>query len=116
MNNVNLIGYVGSQPEIKTIQSGKSVCSFNLAVKGRDKTNWIKLVFWNNLAEIVVKYIRKGEQLGVTGEINVREYEVEGSKRTAFEINVNDITFIGSKKGKEESQEEYITNNGDLPF
>ena len=117
MNTANLIGYVGTQPELKTTQSGKSVCSFNLAVKSRgDKTNWIKLVFWNNLAEIVVKYIKKGEQLGVTGEINVREYEVEGSKRTAFEINVNDITFIGSKKDKEESQEEYTTNDGDLPF
>lgn len=115
INTVNLIGYVGIQPELKTTQSGKSVCSFNLAVKGRaDKTNWIKLVFWNNLAEIVVKYIRKGEQLGVTGEINVREYEVEGSKRTAFEINVNDITFIGSKK--EESQEYYTDSNEDLPF
>lgn len=115
MNAVNLIGYVGSQPELKTTQSGKSVCSFNLAVKSRDKTNWIKLVFWNNLAEVVAKYIGKGEQLGVTGEINVREYEVEGAKRTAFEINVNDITFIGSKKGKEESQEEHIADD-DLPF
>lgn len=115
MNAVNLIGYVGSQPELKTTQSGKSVCSFNLAVKSRDKTNWIKLVFWNNLAEVVAKYIGKGEQLGVTGEINVREYEVEGTKRTAFEINVNDITFIGSKKESANPVEE-IDASDDLPF
>lgn len=116
MNSVNLIGYVGSQPELKTTQNGKSVCSFNLAVKSRDKTNWIKLVFWNNLAEIVVKYIRKGEQLGVTGEINVREYEKNNEKRTAYEVVAEQIHFCGSKKDKEESQEEYITTNDDLPF
>ena len=72
-------------------------------------------MFWNNLADIVVKYIRKGEQLGVTGEINVREYEVEGAKRTAFEINVNDITFIGSKKESANPVEE-IDASDDLPF
>ena len=115
MNSVNLIGRVGADPELKTTQSGKSVCSFNLAVKSRDNTNWIKLVFWNNLAEVVAKYIRKGEQLGVTGEINVREYEVEGTKRTAFEINVNDITFIGSKKESANPVEE-IDASDDLPF
>lgn len=110
-----MIGRVGADPELKTTQSGKSVCSFNLAVKSRDKTNWIKLVFWNNLAEVVAKYIRKGEHLGVTGEINVREYEVEGAKRTAFEINVNDITFIGSKKESANPVEE-IDASDDLPF
>lgn len=125
MNNVNLIGRVGHEVELKNTQSGKSVCSFNLAVKTRDKTNWIKIVFWNNLAEIVAKYVKKGDQLGITGEINVREYEVDGSKRTAFEINANDITFVGSKKDNSDNDDlgksfELNQDNddfgGDLPF
>lgn len=117
MNNISLIGRIGNSIELKKLESGNSVTSFNLAVKGRgDKTVWIRIVAWNKTAELLNNYTKKGDMIGITGRLDVREYEKNNEKRTAYEVVAEQIHFCGSKKDKEESQEEYITNDGDLPF
>lgn len=117
MNVINLIGRMGSNAELKTLDSGNSVTSFNIAVKGRgDKTVWIRIVAWNKTAELLNNYTKKGDMIGITGRLDVREYEKNNEKRTAYEVVAEQIHFCGSKKDKEESQEEYIDVSDDLPF
>lgn len=117
MNVINLIGRMGSNAELKTLDSGNSVTSFNIAVKGRgDKTVWIRIVAWNKTAELLNNYTKKGDMIGITGRLDVREYEKNNEKRTAYEVVAEQIHFCGSKKDKEESQEEYVDVSDDLPF
>lgn len=106
---------MGSNADIKNLDSGKSVTSFNLAVKGRgDKTVWIRIVAWNKTAEIINSYSKKGDMIGITGRLDVREYEKNNEKRTVYEVVAEQIHFCGSKK--EENQEYYTDSTEDLPF
>ena len=101
MNIVSLLGRMGANAEIKTLESGNSVTSFNLAVKNRDKTLWVRIVAWNKTAELLNKYTKKGDMIGVNGRLDVREYEVDGNKRTAYEVVAEQIHFCGGSKKDE---------------
>ena len=101
MNIVSLLGRMGANVEIKTLESGNSVTSFNLAVKNRDKTLWVRIVAWNKTAELLNKYTKKGDMIGVNGRLDVREYEVDGNKRTAYEVVAEQIHFCGGSKKDE---------------
>ena len=92
---------MGANAEIKTLESGNSVTSFNLAVKNRDKTLWVRIVAWNKTAELLNKYTKKGDMIGVNGRLDVREYEVDGNKRTAYEVVAEQIHFCGGSKKDE---------------
>lgn len=120
MNQINLIGRIGMQPELKTLDSGNSVTSFNLAVKNRDKTNWIRIVAWNKTAELITKFCAKGEMIGITGRLDVRDFEVNGEKRTAYEVIAEQIHFCGSKKQDAPAQQNDfgapVDFTDDLPF
>ena len=95
MNMVSLLGRIGADVELKSFESGNSVASFNMAVKNRDKTNWIRIVAWNKTAELLSTYTKKGDMIGINGRLDVREYEVEGNKRTAYEVVAEQIHFCG---------------------
>lgn len=116
MNSVNLLGRIGQKPELKTLESGNSVTSFNLAVKNRDKTNWIRITAWNKTAEVLTKYTNKGDMIGVTGRLDVRDYEVDGMKRTAYEVIAEQIHFCGNKSQESTTQSVEEDNDMDLPF
>lgn len=104
MNNVSLIGRLTAKPELKTTTSGKTVTNFTLAVGRGDQTDFIDIVAWNKTAELIVQYMDKGRELGLTGRISVRPYDdKEGNKRKAFEVVANDVTFIG--KGDSQSNQ-----------
>jgi single-strand DNA-binding protein len=71
MNKAILIGNVGKEPEIRKTQSGISVANFSLAtskkIKGEDKTEWHRIVAWDKLAEIIEKYVHKGDKTNDRG-------------------------------------------------
>lgn len=105
INSVILTGRLTTVPELKTTQSGLSVCSFDIAVdraysKGEEKqTDFIKIVAWRQTAEFVNKYFSKGSMIGVEGSIQTRKYQdKDGNNRVAFEIIANRVHFIESKK------------------
>ena len=109
-NIVCLIGRLTKDPELKTTQSGKSVCSFSLAVDGvkKDETNFIDCVAWNKTAENLAKFKKKGEQIAITGRLTTRNYEDRnGNKRKAVEVTVNDLQFIGGKSNGETTKSPY---------
>ena len=101
MNKAILIGNVGKQPEIRKTQSGISVANFSLAtskkVKGEDQTEWHRVVAWDKLADIIEKYVKKGDKLMIEGEIQTREYEKEGRKVYTTEIRAWNMEMLGGK-------------------
>ena len=101
MNKAILIGNVGKEPEIRKTQSGISVANFSLAtskkVKGEDKTEWHRIVAWDKLAEIIEKYVRKGDKIMIEGEIETRDYEKDGQKVYTTEIRAWNMEMLGGK-------------------
>lgn len=110
LNNVVLIGRLTRDPEVRTTTSGSTVARFTLAVErdfaGRDgnkETDFIPIIAWRGLGELVGKYLSKGKMCAVQGQLHIRNYEdKDGNKRTIAEINANNIQFL-TPKNKEQS-------------
>ena len=107
LNRVCLMGRLTADPELKSTQSGVSVCSFRIAVdrtyqpKGQEKqTDFINIVTWRGTAEFVSRYFRKGQLVAVQGSIQTSQYtDRDGNKRTAFDV-VADNVFFAEKKAE----------------
>lgn len=102
-NIVVLTGRLTADPELKTTQSGLSVTSFSIAVDRRSGeerlTDFINIVAWRQQAELVAKYFKKGNLIGIQGSIQTRKYtDKNGNNRTAFEVVANNIQFVESKR------------------
>lgn len=99
---MQLLGRLGKDPELRrTSGSGKAVCNFSLATSekrgDREETTWHDIVAWEKTAENCAKFLAKGREVFLEGRIQIREYEAkDGSKRKAFEIVADRVTFIGS--------------------
>lgn len=102
MNCINIVGRLTKDPELKTTQSGISVCSYDLAVKRphvKDTTDFLKVVSWRQGAEYISKFARQGDMVAVSGVLTVRKYEDKnGNKRDSFEIVSDNVEIVGSKK------------------
>jgi len=128
MNKVILIGRVTKDIELKTTTSGKSVVTFTLAVNrdyknadGQYDADFINCVAYEQRAETIHQYVRKGDKFGVIGSINIRTYgKQDGSTAYVTEIKVDGFEFLESKKtqGAVETAnfEEISLPDGDLPF
>ena len=103
MNQINITGRLSADPELKKTQSGKSVCSFRLAVsrpRVKDKTDWIPCVAWNHSAEYLCKYAKKGNRVGVSGVLTSRDYEdKDGNKRFVLEVVTDSVELLESRSG-----------------
>ena len=107
LNSVCLMGRLTADPELKSTQSGVSVCSFRIAVdrtyqpKGQEKqTDFINIVTWRGTAEFVSRYFRKGQLVAVQGSIQTSQHtDRDGNKRTAFDV-VADNVFFAEKKAE----------------
>jgi single-strand DNA-binding protein len=103
-NRVTLIGNLGQDPEIKTIESGKKVTHFTLATNDTFKnsdgqkvteTTWHNIVAWNGLAETAGKYLKKGKEVAVEGRIVYRTYEdKKGSTKNITEIVLSELLLL----------------------
>jgi single-strand DNA-binding protein len=98
MNNITLIGRVGQKPELKTAKSGTSFINFSIATNDgfgdKKKTNWHNCTAFGKTAEIIDKYVAKGDEIGIVGSIDYNEND--GKKYTT--VLINSFTFIGGKK------------------
>ena len=101
MNLLCLTGNICNDLELRTTNSGKNVCTFNLAVKrpfARDVTDFLTVVCWNKQAENVCKFCHKGTKIGVSGTLTTRSYQdKDGNNRTAYEVLANEIEFLEKK-------------------
>ena len=102
MNSITLIGRTTADLERKITNSGKSVCTFSLAVKRpftRDTTDFINCTVWDKRADTMCQYVHKGQLIGITGYLATRKFtDKNGNNRVAYEVNVNDFDFCESKK------------------
>ncbi len=106
-NSVRLIGHLGQTPEVKTLPNGKKVANFSLATSDTYKdadgqkvneTMWHNLVVWGKQADLVEKYLDKGNEIAIEGKLMNRNYvDKNGVKKYVTEIFVNDFLMIGGK-------------------
>jgi len=116
-----LHGNLGKDPKIKTV-GDKKVASFSIATTrsykdkdGNKITDWHNILVWEKLAEFAEKYLSKGSEVIVSGEIQYRNYEnKEGQKIYITEIICSRFDFIGKKDETKSAKE--ATPNEDLPF
>ena len=107
-NKVQLIGNLGNNPEIITLESGKKLAKLSLATNESYKnlegekitnTDWHNLIAWNKTADIVEKYLKKGNEIAIEGKLTSRSYETkEGEKRYVTEIVINELLMLGNKQ------------------
>lgn len=118
MNICSFTGRLTADPELKTTNNGKSVCSFSLAVKRphvKDTTDFINFTVWNQSAEYLCKYGHKGETVEVTGTLQSRNYEDKnGNKRTAFEVIVDSLSLIVWRSNQQEASSPAKEQNSKL--
>ena len=106
-NKVQLIGNLGQDPEIINLQDGKKLAKFSLATTDRYKnkqgeqvndTQWHQVVAWNKTAEIIEKYVTKGNQIGIEGKLTTRKWEdKEGNNRYTTEVVCSELLMLGGK-------------------
>src|SRR5471032_2014918 len=113
LNKVTLIGNLGNDPEVRSTTGGNRVATFSLATSRawndaagakQEKTEWHRCVVWNTknsqLADIVEKYVKKGDKLYVEGRIEYRQWQdKENQTRYSTEINVREMIMLGGGKG-----------------
>jgi len=103
MNTVNLIGRLTKNPELKQTTSGLYYCKFTVAVNRiyGEGADFINCVAWKKQAENLVKYQKKGSQVGIVGSIQTNDYiDKNGAKVYTTEINANQIMFLSAAKSE----------------
>lgn len=127
MNKILLHGRLTRDPELQTVTGGVENCRFTVAVNrptGKDKepvTDFIPCTAWRQTAAFVAKYFAQGDGIIVEGALNVRQYDKNGEKRTAFEVNVDRVEFAEKKGGSKHAETDQATgfsvaNDDQLPF
>lgn len=107
MNVCTFVGTVGRDPEIKNA-GGTKIANVRLAVKNRkkvdgewkDDTLWLGVTFFGRDADMAERFVQKGSVIGVSGKLNVREYQgKDGTTKTSVEVNASSLDpFIGGKR------------------
>ncbi len=138
INKVILVGHLGRDPEVRTIDSGVKVARFTLATteaykdrsgERKEVTEWHNIVCWRNLADIAEKYLVKGKLIYVEGKLRTRSWEDNGAKRYATEVVADNFTMLGARgdgnmapvapaqePSKESDLPPFLTEEDELPF
>ena len=109
MNNVNIIGRITKDPELKYTRSETAYTRFCVAVdgmkdnEGNTTADFIDVIAWKKSAELITKYFKKGSRIGINGRLHTTTFENDnGEKRKFTEVVVNSIDFLEPKKTETE--------------
>lgn len=139
MNNVSLTGRITREPELKTTPNGKNYVMFIIAVdrgykdaQGNKFSDFIPCVAWNSQADFIGKYVKKGNLIEVTGQIQSRSYQnQQGENRVIIEVVLDSVSNLTPKPKEEapapqepsyykpandETVERNVVNDNDLSF
>ncbi|MBR5000178.1 MAG: single-stranded DNA-binding protein [Rikenellaceae bacterium] len=108
VNKVILIGNVGQDPDVRSLDGGVKVARIRLATteriynqatkENKDHTEWHTITLWRGLADVADRYIRKGSQIYVEGRIRTREWtDRDNQKRTGVEILADELKLLGRR-------------------
>lgn len=113
INKVILVGNVGADPEIRTLDNGIKCARIRLATTERvyikeknetkELTEWHSVTLWRGLADVVDKYIRKGSQVYIEGKLRTRDYDKNGVKCFATEILAEDMKMLGKRDAQSQA-------------
>ena len=108
LNRVMLIGRLGKDPELKYSHNGAAICTFSLATseqwtdkntgEKQERTEWHRVLVFGKPAEVVSKYAVKGSSLFVSGRLQTRQWEKDGSQHYTTEIVVSNFQFLGGNR------------------
>jgi single-strand DNA-binding protein len=136
VNQITIVGNVGSSPELSYSQNNVPFCRFSVAVneqwksdgEKREKVTWFPVITFNGLAETCANYVDRGRLVAVQGRVQTREYEDRaGTKHQVMQILAEKVTFLGAGKredrdGRQGSDGQPHGNNhqdnfaNDVPF
>lgn len=114
INKVILVGHVGKDPEVRYLEGGLAVAKFTLATSESfknkngekvEQTEWHNVTAWRQLAEIVEKYVKKGQLLYIEGKIKTRSVGEEGNKKYFTDIVADQMTMLGGKRDGQSGQQ-----------
>lgn len=114
LNKVQIYGNITRDPELKSLNSGSSVCSFSVATnrtwKNKDgekqeSTDYHNIVAFGRTAENIAQYLRKGSSIYVEGRLQTRSYEKDGQKRYVTEVVADNVQF-GPKRASQERRDD----------
>ena len=97
MNNCVLIGNLGADPESIFTDEGTHIVNFSMAFRStkKDKSNWIRIVCFEKLAELALKYLHKGARIAISGRLDQNKWiDNNNQTKTMHRIIANNITFI----------------------
>ena len=109
LNKLMLIGHVGKDPDIRILEAGSKVATFSFATTEKgytlangtqvpERTEWHNIVVWRGLADVVEKYVHKGDKLYLEGKIRTRSYDdSRGIKRYITELFVDNMEMLSVK-------------------
>lgn len=104
MNRICITGRVGADAETRFLQNGDAVVNVRVAVSGWKKdadATWLGVVIFGKRGESVAQYLTKGSRIGVSGRLQVREFErKDGGKGTSVEIVADDVTLLGKPEAR----------------
>ena len=115
VNKAILLGNLGADPEVRTLENGVKVANFRIATsesyKDRNtgeritRTEWHNIVLWRGLAEVAERFLHKGDQIFVEGKLQTRTYQdKDGQNRYVTEVVANEMTMLGKRDGGDQSQ------------
>jgi single-strand DNA-binding protein len=126
VNKVILIGNLGKDPETKYTPNGASVSTFSIACaehykdkegNKKEKTEWVSIIAWNKLSELVSQYLRKGSKVYIEGKLATQSWERGGQKHYKTQVVAQIIKFLSPQQKsnqQDNSQQSFPTD--DLPF
>lgn len=115
VNSCQFIGRLGREPEVRDLQSGDKLATFSMALSKswkdkqgnkQEKTTWINCSVFGKQAEVIQKYVNKGDLLYIEAEFQIDEVEKDGQKRQFPKFIVKNFTMLGSKSESQASSGE----------
>ena len=131
MNQLNFVGNIGNDAEVRYTPDGKAITSWSVALRSgygkSEKTNWVRCTMFGERGVKVSEYLKKGTQVAVSGEVSLNEYtNKQGENKASLECNVSNLTLVGKRDTLSEPKEPAKANGyqdqpldemeSDIPF
>jgi len=108
LNNVNIMGHLTKDPEMRCIPSGKSVCGLSIANnrvylkdgEKKEEVSYFDVDVWGMQGENCSKYLTKGNGVIIEGRLRQDRWEKDGKTQSRVKITANAVHFLPKKKGK----------------
>lgn len=117
MQKLIIIGNLTNDPEIRSTQTGKSVCTFTIAVNRKKvsepQTDFFRINAWGNLADVCARFLSKGKKVAIIGELQARTYEdKQGKTRLSLDVSADEVEFLSPKEDAPKPKREKENSDG----